>query len=264
MPTEMLKYSSLGAIPGALWGLLVHALLPGSWLILQLIVLILGTVSGGHLVSQLLLGHREDRPDPALVPVMAAGGIVVAVLSLFLFAGPLHALPEILVMAMQGGLYGGAMGCYAGEKVGSALRALREVFTSIKADEPWWTTGGAAYAVRQMNLDWNRPDPDDARQPTLLHYAAEQGLTDLTEALLEQGARPTRRDAAGELPVHYAARYGQAEVAGLLAAHTSLSLQDQVRALDLAKRYQHTEVVATLKQRGVRARIERGAESAVI
>lgn len=76
-------------------------------------------------------------------------------------------------------------------------------------------------------------DQPDAQGDYPLHVAARQGSVNITRALLEAGADPSVRDAAGATPLQTALLTGKTQVAKTLIAH-GVSLEPQALLLELA------------------------------
>lgn len=85
---------------------------------------------------------------------------------------------------------------------------------------------------------------------TALHLAAAQGQHAMLQLLLERGATPNARTAAGHSPLHYAAEKNHLQVAQtLLAARPDgvhLMDDDGDTPLHWAAQYGHAEVARTL------------------
>jgi cytohesin len=95
-----------------------------------------------------------------------------------------------------------------------------------------------------------------------LHVAAEGGLTDAVDLLLEGGAAvaaPIRSESGGSTPLHLAAENGHAEVvARLIAAKAPVDQQDRSgrTALYIAVDEEHEEVVSLLLRAGANPNVE--------
>jgi hypothetical protein len=232
--------------------------LPGQSLGYQLIFLAFSVISAGQLALNALLKARDDVFDPLALPVLVFVGLVMAIGTAYAVEMSLPGVPTMAVMLAEGLLYGGAMGLLVGDKVEDVRATFQEVVARLTEGERWWVDGGAAYAVEQMGLNWNWRDLDDPRRPTLLHHAAEMGLPDLAEALVARGARPGKRDANGELPLHYAARNGHERVVSLLMDEGGLiRAGDKTRALHLAEAHGHADTARTLVAHDARAVVQR-------
>jgi ankyrin repeat protein len=62
-------------------------------------------------------------------------------------------------------------------------------------------------------IDWQ-----DHEGRCLLHFCAEDGTVETAEFLLKNNANPALHDSYGDTPLHYAAKYGELELANLILA----------------------------------------------
>lgn len=82
--------------------------------------------------------------------------------------------------------------------------------------------GNLAEVKRLVEQDPGLVNSKDDRQCTPLHFAADQGQTEVARYLMAQGADIAARDVDGDTPLHWAASAGQQEMIELLMTNGAL------------------------------------------
>ena len=114
-------------------------------------------------------------------------------------------------------------------------------------------------AVARKLLDMGAPvDQSEPSGITLLDRAVLGNQVDVARLLIERGADVNRADKIGFTPLLYAASidFGDSSMIDLLlksGAHAGVRTKDGLTALDLARQYKHTHLIASLEAAGVTA-----------